>query len=442
MKNRKLGVFTLAWPIFIEIVLFMLMGNIDILMLGRFDEFAVGAVGNANQLFQIIGLLFTIITSAVGILISQSIGARKEKDIPLIVSIAFYSNLVFSVLLSIGLLIFGKEVLSLINVPDEIVGYAFSYMSIVGGFLFIHALGLTLTTTIRTMGRPKVVMVVSLVVNVINVIGNYVFLFGPFNIPVLGVTGVAISTSFSRLLGFVVYYWYIQKHLQIKISLSSVLAWPKDMMIKMIKIGVPTALEPLSYQVGQVVIFSMINLFGIVVINTRLYVQVLAWFVYLAVIAISQALLIVVGRFVGSNQYNEAKKVVFKYLGYSSMIALTMSILLAIFGPAILRMFTTDSRVIALASVIFIIDIFVEQGRVLNVVLVNSMKGAGDVYFPAVLGMIMVWLVSVSLAYVLGVVFNFGLIGIWIGFAADEIIRGLILLYRWHSNAWQKYKWV
>ncbi len=442
MNNRQPGVFTLAWPIFIEIALFMIMGNIDILMLGRFDELAVGAVGNANQLFQIIGLLFTIITSAVGILVSQSIGAKKEKDIPLIVSIAFYSNLIFSLILSVVLIVFGKEILSLINVPDEIAGYAFSYMSIVGGFLFIHALGLTLTTTIRTMGRPKVVMVVALFINVINVIGNYAFLFGPFNIPVLGVTGVAISTAFSRLLGFIVYYWYIHKHLQIKISLSSVLAWPKEMIVKMIKIGVPTALEPLSYQVGQVVIFSMINLFGIVVINTRLYVQVLAWFVYLAVIAISQALLIVVGRLVGSNQYVEAKKVVFKYLGYSSIIALIMSILLAIIGPTILRLFTSDPRVIALASIIFIIDIFVEQGRVLNVVLLNSMKGAGDVYFSAVLGMIMVWLVSVSLAYVLGVVLGFGLIGIWIGFAADEIIRGLILLYRWHSDAWQKYKWV
>src|SRR5690554_266008 len=114
MQTQKQGVFTLAWPIFIEIALFMLMGNIDILMLGRFDELAVGAVGNANQLFQIIGLLFTIITSAVGILIAQSMGAKKEKDIPLIVSIAFYGNLVFSMLLSIALLVFGENILSLI----------------------------------------------------------------------------------------------------------------------------------------------------------------------------------------------------------------------------------------------------------------------------------------------------------------------------------------
>ncbi len=442
MQTQKQGVFTLAWPIFIEIALFMLMGNIDILMLGRFDELAVGAVGNANQLFQIIGLLFTIITSAVGILIAQSMGAKKEKDIPLIVSIAFYGNLVFSLLLSIALLVFGENILSLINVPASIASYAFAYMSIVGGFLFVHALGLTLTTTIRTLGRPKVVMMVSLFVNVINVVGNYAFLFGPFNIPILGVSGVAMSTAFSRVLGFVIYYWYVSKVLNISISLKAVLAWPKEMMTKMIKIGVPTALEPLSYQLGQVVIFSMINLFGVVVINTRIYVQVLAWFVYLAVIAISQALLIVVGRFVGASRFDEAKKVVIKYLGLSSLIALTMSLFLVVFGPTILTLFTSDPRVIALASTIFIIDIFVEQGRVLNIVLVNSMKGAGDVYFSAVMGMIMVWLVSVSLAYILGVVLGYGLIGIWIGFAADEIIRGLILLFRWHSNKWQKYKWV
>ena len=442
MIARKLSVFTLAWPIFIEIALFMLMGNIDILMLGRFDSLAVGAVGNANQLFQIIGLLFTIITSATAVLVSQSIGAKKDEDVPVIVSLAFFSNFVFALILSLIILFYGESILHLINIPADVAPLAVSYMSIVGGFLFIHAISLTLTTTIRTVGHPKVVMLVALFTNIINVIGNYAFLFGPFNIPVLGVTGVAISTAFSRFIGLLFYVWFIQRKLNIKISFSTVLAWPKAMIVKMIKIGVPGALEPLSYQIGQVVIFSMINLFGIVVINTRIYVQTLAWFVYLAVIAIAQALLIVVGHHVGSDQHDVAKKIVLKYLGLSSLIALGMSVLLAIFGPTILTLFTDDPAVIALASTIFIIDIFVEQGRVLNVVLVNASKGAGDVYFPAIMGMIMVWLVSVSLAYILGVVLGYGLIGIWIGFAADEIIRGLILLVRWRSNRWQKYKWV
>lgn len=442
MTVRKLGVFSLAWPIFIEIALFMLMGNIDILMLSRFDQYAVGAVGNANQLFQIVGLLFTIVTSATAILISQSIGAKKDEDLPVIVSLAFFGILAFSLVLSLIILGFGESILLLINIPKEIAPLAVSYMSIVGGFLFVYAISLSLTTTIRTMGHPKVVMTVSLLINLLNVVGNYAFLFGPFNIPVLGVTGVAISTAFSRFIGLLIYLWYLKTKLHITISWKVVKSWPKQMIVKMIKVGIPGAMEPLSYQTGQVVIFSMINLFGIVVINTRLYVQTLAWFVYLAVIAIAQALLIVVGRFVGSDDYDDAKKVVLRYLGYSSLIALGMSMMLVFFGPTILTLFTDDRNVIALASTIFIIDVFVEQGRVLNIVLVNAMKGAGDVYFPAMVGMISVWVVTVSLSYYLGVVLQWGLVGIWIAFAVDEILRGLILLVRWHKNYWQKYKWV
>lgn len=435
-------VFSLAWPIFIEIALFMFMGNIDVLMLGRYDQFAVGAVGNANQLFSIIGLLFTMITSATAILITQSLGAKKEQEIPAIVSLAFYANLLFALLLSVVILLFGESILLLINVPVNIAPLAVSYMSIVGGFLFLHAIALTLTTTIRSYGHPKIVMKVSLLINVINVVGNYIFLFGPFGFPVLGVVGVAYSTAFARFIGFVIYYYLIKTELNIEISFKHVLAWPKDLIKKMIKIGVPGAMEPVSYQFGQIMIFSMINLFGIVVINTRLYVQTLAWFVYLAVIAIAQALLIVVGHHIGANQPQHAKKVVLKHLFMSNGIALTMSLFLVIFGPTILTLFTDNQAVIDLARIIFIIDVFVEQGRVFNIVLVNATKGAGDVYFPAMMGMISMWIIGVGLAYVLGVHYGLGLIGIWIAFAIDENFRGLILLWRWHSNRWQKYKWV
>ncbi len=440
--NKKLSLTSLAWPIFIEIALFMIMGNIDVIMLSRYSQLAVAAVGNANQILSLTGLIFSVITAATGILFAQYLGAKNHDQLNVIASTSLAGNLIFSVIISTVILIFSRPLLLLINVPLDLIDLAVEYMNIVGGLIFIFSLSMTLTSVIKSSGNTKPVMFMALLMNILNVIGNYIFLFGPFGLPILGVKGVAISTAFARTVAFVFYFYYVKKVLNIHISFRYLIPFPKELIKKMLHIGIPSALEPVSYQLSQVVIFSIINTLGIYVINTRMYVQTMVMFVYLAVLAISQASQIMVGHMVGANQEDQVKSVVFRNLRISLYITLFMSVMLALFNRYIITIFTDDPKIIELAATVFIIDIFVEIGRVFNLVLISSAKAAGDVRYPAYIGIASMWAVSVGLSFLLVRWMGLGLAGIWIALAADEAVRSLLMVRRWQSDRWKGRKFV
>lgn len=440
--NKKLTLTGLAWPIFIEIALFMIMGNIDVIMLSRYSQNAVAAVGNANQILSLTGLIFSVITAATGILFAQYLGAKNHDQLNVIATTSLAGNLIFSVLISTVILIFSRPLLLLINVPLDLIDLAVEYMNIVGGLIFIFSLSMTLTSVIKSSGNTKPVMFMALLMNILNVIGNYIFLFGPFGLPILGVKGVAISTAFARTVAFVFYFYYVKKVLNIHISIRYLIPIPKELIKKMLHIGIPSALEPVSYQLSQVVIFSIINTLGIYVINTRMYVQTMVMFVYLAVLAISQASQIMVGHMVGANREDEVKKVVFRNLRISLYITLVMSVLLAIFNRNIITIFTDDPKIIELAATIFIIDIFVEIGRVFNLVLISSAKAAGDVRYPAYIGIASMWIISVGMSFLLVRWMGLGLAGIWIALAGDEAVRSVLMVRRWQSDRWKGRKFV
>lgn len=438
----KKDIFPLAWPIFIEIGLFMIMGNIDVVMLSRVGETIVSAVGNVNQMFNLVALMFSVVTSAAAILISQSIGAKKTQDLPVIVSLAFVLNMSLAFILGIGVLFFGTSFLGLINVPVESIQAGKGYMMIVGSTLFVHAGSLVLTTTLRSHKHTKEVMQISVLMNILNVIGNYTFLFGPLAFLNMGVVGVALSTAVSRSIGLLMNYRLCGRLVSFKPHIKYLRHVSKEMFVKMIRLGSPAAIEPLSYQLVQVIMFSFINSYGHVAINTRVYVQTVTWFVYLAVLAIAQASLIMVGERIGQNRSDDARVMVFNNLKISLMISFTMSLFLAINSRFFIGMFTDNEAILQLASTILWIDVILEIGRTFNLVLIFSARGAGDVKFPMIIAIVVMWLVGLGTGVTLAQGFNLQLIGIWIGLTCDEWVRGLLMMLRWRGEQWKRFKMV
>ena len=119
------------------------------------------------------------------------------------------------------------------------------------------------------------------------------------------------------------------------------------------------------------------------------------------------------------------------------IITLTGSALLAIFGHNILSAFTDNPEIIAMGMWVFVIDWFLEIGRTSNIFAGSTLRATGDTIYPFVVGIIFQWSIAVGLSYVLGIPLGYGLIGMWIGFALDENIRGVILMRRWRSGKWK-----
>jgi len=436
-KNQKnMTLFALTWPIFIEIFLHMLMGNADTLMLSQYSDDSVAAVGVSNQILSLIIVMFGFVATGTAILVAQHLGAREDRLAGEVSIVSIAVNLGFGLFLSLALVFFSEPILLSMDLPRSLMNEASSYLKIVGGFAFIQALIMTAGSIMRSYGYTKDAMYITIGMNIINVIGNYLFIFGPFGVPVLGVEGVAISTIASRLIGFIVSIIVISKRIPNALPIKRLFHLPISHVKNLLRIGIPSAGEHLSYNGSQMVITYFIASIGTNALTTKVYAQNLMMFIFLFSVAISQGTQIIIGHMIGAKQFDSAYERCLKSLKIAIFISLIMAGIFSIAAEPLLRIFTNNEEIISLGKTLIYLTIILEPGRSFNLVVINALRATGDVRFPVYMGILSMWGVSVTLSYILGIWFGLGLIGIWISFIADEWLRGVIMLKRWQSKIW------
>lgn len=427
----------LALPVFIQSLLAMLIGYADSLMLTRYSDTAVGAVGNANQVLGFLTLAFTIISGATGVVASQYLGAKATDKIGRIYTVSITFNLALSVTVSIIVFLGSTAMLRLMQLPEEMIPDALSYMKIVGGLIFLQALIDTFSQILRSNGKVVFGMIVTLLMNILNIGGNWLFLYGPLSTTITGVTGVAVSSVCSRFTALIAIIIYFHINIEGHISISYLFPFPKDILKSLIKLGIPTAGENIFYNISQIVIAAIVNTMGTVIINTKIYCGTLTGFAYLYSISVAIATQIIVGHAVGAGKYDFAYKRVYKTILPAEIISVGIAIVNLLISPITLSFFTDNAEAISLGRQIMFIAVFLEIGRTCNLVIINSMRAAGDVKFPTYLGIGSNWGISVLFSFILGIVMGLGLKGIWIAMAADEIFRGIVVLIRWKKGNWK-----
>ena len=426
----------LAGPMFMELLLNIFINNIDTLMLSHYSELAVGAVGNSNQIMFLLILMFNIIATATSVIVAQYLGAKQLDKMNMIYTLSLLVNLVFGVVLSAAFVIFKEPILVLMNVPVEMIPDAKIYINIVGGSLFLQACYNVMLQILRCNGHAKVGMYISIVINVINVIGNYIFLYGPLKFLNLGVAGVAIPTAVSRTVALIASLIFFYRKKIGHISLKHIIPFPGKMLFNMIKIGLPSAGENLSYNMYQLVLLSFINSMGNDAVNAKVYCASLMSFAMVFSNSAAMATQIIVGHLVGAGKTDAAYKRTFSTLKISLPITIALSSLNCIISPFTLRIFTSNEHIIHLGFYILLVDIVIETGRCLNMTFVSSLKAAGDYMFPLYIGMLTMWGFGVPIGYSMGVLLSIGVQGVFIGTATDEFLRGLIVMNRWRRKKW------
>jgi len=435
VKNNS--VLKLSFPIFVSALLSMAVGYIDTAMLSRYSENSVGAIGNANTVLSFITLAFTIISSATGILTAQYLGAKLKNKLNQVYTVSILFNLMLSVVISLVLFFFHQAFLNILNVPAEMQKDAADYIKIVGGLIFTQSMFSTFGEIFKSNGKTQIGMLLALCMNLINIFGNYCVLFGPLKHLNLGAAGVAYSTSVSRIVVMIISVIYFIFCIDGTISLKVLKPFPVDILKQLLRFGIPSAGENISYNLSQIVIASIVNTMGIVAINTRIYCNMLCTVAYVFSLSLALGTQIIVGHKVGAEEYDSAYHKVLKSLRLSMIISVSLAVLNWIFSGFTLTLFSKDPAVIALGTTIMFISIFLEMGRTINLVVIHSMKAAGDVKFPTLLGIGSMWGLSVLGGFIFGIVFDMGLAGIWIAMAADEIFRGIVVFIRWLKGTWR-----
>ena len=429
-ENLKKRLARLAAPIFIETLLIMMLGAVDTVMLSRHSDNSVAAVGVVNQIIMLTFLVFEVINLGTSVLCSQ------YKQVVQVVGVSLLVN--FAVGVGISMLLFGcaEPILRLMGLGPELMQDGMDYMRIVGAFAFFQALSLTLSASLRSANKAVYPMLVTVVVNVLNIIGNYSLIFGRFGFPELGVEGAAISTAFSRGVSMVILFVILfRKHIH-RFPPAYFRPFPWVELKNLMKVGLPSAGEQLSYSSSQVVITYFINMLGVEALATRTYCVNIIMFAYLFSISMAQGGAICIGHLIGEKKPRAAFLMGKYVMKKSVMITVILSCILALFGHVIFGWLTSNAEIIKMGVTILVIDIVLEIGRPVNIFATNALRAAGDVNYPFYVGLVVMWSVAVGLGYLFGIPLGWGICGMWVAFLLDENIRGAIFVRRWYSMKW------
>ncbi|HIQ81231.1 MAG TPA: MATE family efflux transporter [Candidatus Scatavimonas merdigallinarum] len=435
---KKMTLFHLSWPIFIETALFMFLGFIDVFVLSKYDDLAASAANTANQAVNLCTLVFTVISGASAVLISQALGANKREQASRIAALSIVFNLILGILISALLAIFSRPILLSMGAQEKILDYGTEYLLIVGVFLFTQALLGTISVIIRNHGFTRVTMYVTVVMNIINTFLDIVFVLGLLGFPKLGIRGVAIATSFSRIVGVVVLLIILFKRIEKPKIFKLLRPFPGKDMLSLLKIGIPSAFESFNYNLSQLVVTAIVlNFLTQTELITKTYVSNIAMFFYIFTVSIGQGAQILVGHKVGARDFDSAYKQGMRAFSTAFIISMALSLLGILLRYQLMALFTKDTAVISAGAVLIILNIFVEAGRTSNIIIISSLRGAGDVIFPTGVAIFSMWILSTFCGYLLAVVLGMGLNGLWVAFAADECFRGVLMLWRWRTGKWR-----
>lgn len=439
-SRGALPMFQLTLPLVIEQFLRILVSSIDTLMLSSYSEKAVAAVGMMGQYVFFLNTIFSVIGIGSSIVLSQYLGAKKSEDelnsiakastVMMTVASIFLATLVFS---GTGFL------LSRYTLEDEVRTFAREYFLIYGGLgAFFLAFNTLQAAILRSYGCTRETMVVTLIANLINVVGNALSLYGFFGLPIFGVKGVAMSSVISMVVACILMVILIhrKKDIQFKIFGSGKTSGKFYKLI--LSVGVPTASESLSYNISQIVIMAMISTLGTYAMSSQVYTQTMCRFVFIFAMGIGSAVQIKTGYCVGAGQTDFIYRKVFKYGLIGTGCSLFMVLGLNLIKSPIIALFTKQPEVEELVTILLLLSIYLEFGRSLNLVFIGALKGSGDILFPVLYGIFSNWVIMVGGSYLLGLKLGMGVAGFWLGIATDETTRGIVMVFRWKSKRWMK----
>ena len=342
-------VFHLSLPIFAELLLQLLVGNMDQFMISHFGSAAVAAIGNGNQVMNVVIIVLTTMSTAATILLTQHIGAgRVGEECSEIVTVAVTVSAVFSFLVGLFLLLEPELVFQLLRTPEDAFDGACLYTRIVGGTVLLQGLYIQLCAVLRSYTLLKEVVVLSVSMNLLNVVGNAILINGFFGFPQMGVAGAAVATVISQVVSAVLCIIKLTRsdgpyRLEIKR-----IGFDLPLLKKITSQGVPSGVQNSIIAIANVVVQSNINTFGSDAMAGCGSYSKVEGFVFLPITAFAMALTTFIGQNLGAGQFDRAKQGARIGILCSMAMAELIGVALFFLAPYAMRLFNDDPAVVAI----------------------------------------------------------------------------------------------
>lgn len=427
-ENRILA---LAIPATIENILQTAVGFIDALMISKIGLVAVTAVGIANTILNVYLALFIALGVGASALIAQRIGAKQGDEAQKITNQTVILTLAVSLVLGLLSIVFGEALLKVMGASEAVLLEAQLFFTVVGGGALFMGFMTIFGSILRATGDTKSPMKISVVVNIGNIVIDYILIFGLGPIPALGVLGTAIGTILSRLLGCWLLYRKVQ---QSKSPIDFMTLLNTGTYRPLIYLTIPATLERLVMRLGQVLYFGLIVSISAKTFAAHSIAGNIESFTYMPTYGLATAATTLVGNAVGAGENQQAKNYGYSAAKYGVLFMSLLGVVLFFGAPLFASLFTSDQEALRQIVVALRIDAFAQPGLAISLITTGALQGMGDTKSPLYSTTFGMWGIRVVGVIVLSKYLGLGIAGIWLSIAIDLYLRSLFLTYKFNHN--------
>lgn len=434
-SNRALK--RLIAPMIIEQFLAILVGMSDSIMVATVGEHAVSGVSLVDNIFVLLIYLFAALATGGAVVMGQYLGQNKHEKANRAVNQLILFTALFAICIMIGLYLARNLILHRVfgAIEANVMEASKTYLLIVSASIPFIALYNAGAAVFRTMGNSKVPMYLSMMMNAINVGGNAILIFG-FG---MGVAGAATSTLVSRVISAVAIIFLLcsPEHL---LHLERPFSFKQDfgMLKKIAYIGIPNGLENGMFQLGKIMVLSMITGFGTAAIAANAVSNIIATFQVLPGMSVGMAVITVCSRCVGAGDYEAARYYTRKILKLVHILIIVFSVTTLVALPGIMHLYNlSDDAMTFTKQIIWYHGICCMLIWPEAFTLPNTLRAASDVKFCMILSIISMWVFRIAFSYIIGVRMGMGVLGVWIAMTIDWAVRAVLFIIRYRGKRWQ-----
>lgn len=434
-SNRALK--RLIVPMIIEQFLAILVGMSDSIMVATVGEHAVSGVSLVDNIFILLIYLFAALATGGAVVMGQYLGQNKHEKANRAVNQLILFTALFAICIMIGLYLARNLILHRVfgAIEANVMEASKTYLLIVSASIPFIALYNAGAAVFRTMGNSKVPMYLSMMMNAINVGGNAILIFG-FG---MGVAGAATSTLVSRVISAVAIILLLcsPEHL---LHLERPFSFKLDfgMLKKIAYIGIPNGLENGMFQLGKIMVLSMITGFGTAAIAANAVSNIIATFQVLPGMSVGMAVITVCSRCIGAGDYEAARYYTRKILKLVHILIIVFSVTTLVALPGIMHLYNlSDDAMTFTKQIIWYHGICCMLIWPEAFTLPNTLRAASDVKFCMILSIISMWVFRIAFSYIIAVRMGMGVLGVWIAMTIDWAVRAVLFIIRYRGKRWQ-----
>lgn len=437
-SNKQLR--RLIIPLLIEQLLVMLVGMADTVMVSRAGEAAVSGVSIVNDVNNLIIAILTAIAGGGSVIVTQYLGNKDDENTKLsasqLITISFIISLFFGILCvalhsSILKLLYGSVEADVMENAKEyfwITALSFPFLGVYNSSAALY----------RSMNRTNTTMKVSILMNIINVVGNFICVY----LMNMAAAGVAWPTLVSRIVAAIVMFSLCFKHdMPVCVVWRDILTYKQDIISKILSIAIPNGIENGLFQLGKVLVSTFVATYGTIQIAANGVTNSLGVLCYATEMAMQLAVVTVIGQCVGANDYDQAKYYVKKMLILAAILALINNVLLYLVSPYALSLYALRGETLSIAETILGMEcLAVILLHAPAFVLPTCLRASGDAKYTMYVGVASMFLARVLGAYILGTVMGMGVVGTRIAMYIDWAVRIVFFAIRYKSGKWMEFR--